>query len=68
MSALAWPAADGGVVSCTEKLRVLGENLDEFDVVLRDLWEDAILMGVDEVALRRLLAERVGRLQSPRRP
>jgi hypothetical protein len=46
---------------------VLAENLDEFEGVLRDLWDDAILMGVDEAALRRILAERVAALRSPHR-
>ena len=62
-----WTDADGAEIACVEKRRVLAENLAEFDQVLRDLFEDAILMGVDEAALRRLLAARIDRLASPRR-
>lgn len=62
-----WTGADGDEIACVEKRLVLGENLAEFDQVLRDLFEDAILMGVDETALRRLLATRIDRLASPLR-
>ncbi len=62
-----WTGADGAEIACAEKRRVLGENLAEFDQVLRDLFEDALLMGVEEAGLRRLLAARIDRLVSPRR-
>lgn len=62
-----WPGADGQPVSCREKLKVLAENHAEAEQVLRDTLEDAVLMGVDEAAMRALLAEMVARLPSPRR-
>ena len=61
-----WPGADGTALSCREKLRVLDENHAEAVQVLRDAFEDAVLMGVDEAALRRLLHEAVDALPSPR--
>ncbi|MXP64556.1 hypothetical protein E0493_14485 [Roseomonas sp. M0104] len=63
-----WPGADGQPVSCREKLKVLAENYEEAATVLRDMFEDALLMGVDEAAMRRILAEMVASLPSPRRP
>ena len=36
--------------------------------VLRDAFEDAVLMGVDEAAMRRILADLVAALPSPKRP
>ena len=36
--------------------------------MLRDAFEDAVLMGVDEAAMRRILAELVAALPSPKRP
>lgn len=63
-----WPMADGSPVSCREKLRILAENHQEAAQVLRDAFEDAVLMGVDEPAMRRILAELVASLPSPRRP
>ena len=65
-----WPGGDGNPVSCREKLRQLAENHEEAAQVLQDAFEDAVLMGVDEAAMRRILAEMVAGLRSPlaRRP
>ena len=65
---LAWPGADGKPVSCREKLRTLAENHAELRQVMQDAFEDAILMGVDEAAMRRILAELVANLQSLKQP
>ncbi|HUZ65884.1 MAG TPA: hypothetical protein VMU82_19440 [Acetobacteraceae bacterium] len=65
----AWPQADGTPVSCREKLVVLAENHQELAQVMQDAFEDAVLMGVDETAMRRILSDLVARLRSPvRRP
>ena len=63
-----WPGADGAPLACREKLKVLAENHREAAQVLRDAFEDAVLMGVDEAAMRRILTELVAALPSPRRP
>jgi hypothetical protein len=63
-----WPGADGEPVSCREKLKVLAENHSEAAQVLRDAFEDAVLMGVDEEAMRRILLDMVSALPSPKRP
>ena len=63
-----WPLEDGSPVSCREKLRVLEENHAELVQTLQDAFEDAVLMGVDEQAMRRILAETVAGLESPKRP
>jgi len=34
--------------------------------ILRDAFEDAILMGVDEAAMRQILLDLVGGLRSPK--
>jgi hypothetical protein len=62
-----WPGPDGAPLSCREKLKVLAENHREAAQVLRDAFEDAVLMGVDETAMRRILAEMVAALPSPKR-
>ncbi len=54
-------------MSCREKLKVLAENHAEAAQVLRDAFEDAVLMGVDEAAMRRILTEMVAALPSPKR-
>jgi hypothetical protein len=71
MSALdppaSWPGADGAPLACREKLKVLAENHREAAQVLADAFEDAVLMGVDEQAMRRILADLVAALPSPKR-
>ncbi len=57
---------DGTSVSCREKLRMLEENHVELQGVLRDVFEDAVLMGVDEAAMRRILVAMVERLKTPK--
>ena len=62
-----WPGADGAPLSCREKLKVLAENHAELAQVMRDAFEDAVLMGVDEAAMRRILVALVEALPSPKR-
>ena len=62
-----WPLAEGGLVSCREKLRTLEENHAEAAQVLQDAFEDAVLMGVDEEHMRRVLHGMVAGLRSPKR-
>ena len=62
-----WPGADGQPVSCREKLRTLADNHAELRQVMQDAFEDAVLMGVDEAALRGILADMVAGLHSPKR-
>jgi uncharacterized protein (UPF0335 family) len=62
-----WPMVDGSPVSCREKLRTLEENHAEAKQVLQDTFEDAVLMGVDEAAMRRIMTDMVAGLRSPKR-
>ena len=62
-----WPGVDGQPVSCREKLRTLGENHAELQQVMQDAFEDAVLMGVDEAAMRGILSDLVAGLRSPKR-
>ena len=66
MSERVWPGADGQPISCREKLRMLADNEAEARQVLQDAFEDAILMGVDEQAIRDALAAMVAGLRSPK--
>jgi hypothetical protein len=62
-----WPGDDGSPLSCRDKLKVLGENHAELAQMLRDTFEDAILMGVDEAAMRAILTGMIDGLESPKR-
>ena len=61
-----WPQTDGAPVSCREKLRTLADNHAELAQTMQDAFEDALLMGVDEAAMRRILTEMVAGLRSPK--
>jgi hypothetical protein len=60
-----WRSPQGEVVSCVEKLKVLGENLDEIRRICQDALDDAVLMGCDEAQFRAVLADLVQKLQNP---
>ena len=62
-----WPQSDGTPVSCREKLKLLAENHAELAELLQDIFDDAVLMGVDEQAMRGILAGMVQALRSPKR-
>jgi hypothetical protein len=63
-----WPQSDGAPVACREKLKMLAENHAELAQVMQDAFEDAVLMGVAEPALRDILRRMVEQLESPRWP
>jgi hypothetical protein len=63
-----WPGLDGNAVGCREKMKMLAENYEEVSQVLQDAFEDAILMGVEEQAMRQVLMDVVAGLVSPKRP
>jgi hypothetical protein len=63
-----WPGLDGNAVGCREKLKMLAENYTEVSQVLQDAFEDAVLMGVQDQAMRQILADIVAGLVSPKRP
>jgi hypothetical protein len=62
-----WPGEDGNPLACREKLKVLAENHAELAQLLQDTFEDAIVMGVEETAMRDLLASMIQGLDSPKR-
>ena len=57
-----WRTPDGNNVACAEKLRVLEQNVSEFEAVVLDLLEDAALMGCDVEQVRAVLKERLERV------
>jgi hypothetical protein len=63
-----WPQADGTPIGCREKLRMLSENHAELAQMMRDAFDDAVLMGVEETAMRGILHALVDDLRSPRLP
>lgn len=60
-----WYAEDGSVISCTEKVKVMQENMDELYQMAQDAFEDALLMGCGEAQLRDFFARLVAGLENP---
>lgn len=60
-----WPGKDGEPVACAEKLKVLRENHEELAQVMQDAFEDALLMGVEEGAMRDILRRLVDGMRAP---
>lgn len=58
-----WRTPEGLPVSCAEKLKVLEQNLAEFEGVALDILEDAALMGCDVEQVREVLAIRLGAIE-----
>jgi len=65
LSAIVWRQPDGRPVACREKLKVLGENLEEIRQCCQDALEDAVLMGCDENQVREVFEVIVRSIRNP---
>ena len=63
-----WPTSDGQPLACRDKLKMLAENHAELAQVMQDMFDDAVLVGVDEQEMRRILTDMVRALTTPKRP
>ena len=63
-----WYGDDGSIVSCTEKVKVMNENMSELFQLAQDAFEDALLMGCGEAQLREYLAALVAGVDNPYQP
>ncbi len=59
-----WLDPEGKPVSCLEKIKVLNENLEEIRDLAQEAFEDAVLMGCDEVQFRQVMRELVASLEN----
>jgi hypothetical protein len=60
-----WKRPDGSIVACTEKIKVLRENLEELRQIAQDAFEDALLMECEESQIRAVFLEVVSQLKNP---
>ena len=60
-----WFSDDGSPVSCTEKIKVMNQNMAELYQAAQDAFEDALLMGCSEQQLRDYLQQLVAGVESP---
>jgi hypothetical protein len=59
-----WRRPDGSVISCTEKLKVMQENMEELRQYALDALEDAVLMGCDEAQVKEAFQAVIAALDS----
>ncbi|OSI12596.1 hypothetical protein [Neisseria canis] len=60
-----WYGDDGSIVSCTEKIKVMNENMTELFQLAQDAFEDGLLMGCGEAQLREYLVRLMEGLENP---
>jgi hypothetical protein len=60
-----WRRADGTVISCVEKIKVLNENLTELRQMAQDAFEDALLLECPDEVIRNELHKLVDSLVDP---
>lgn len=60
-----WKSDDGEVIACTEKIKVMTENINELHQMAQDAFEDALLMGCSEQQVRHFLLDLVNHLENP---
>jgi hypothetical protein len=59
-----WYSSDGKIISCTEKIKVMQQNIDELRQLAQDAFEDGVLMGVDPNQLRECFASLMKKLDN----
>jgi len=60
-----WRRADGTIISCVEKIKVLNENLAELRQMAQDAFEDALLLECPDEVIRAELHKLVDSLADP---
>lgn len=62
-----WHDDQGQIVSCTEKIKVMRENMQELYQSMQDAFEDALLMGCSEEQVRAFLQQLAAAVENPYR-
>lgn len=62
-----WVDKDGSPISCTEKIKVMSQNMAELYQIAQDAFEDALLMDCDEQQVRAYLLELIQKVENPYR-
>lgn len=60
-----WHDGQGNLIACTEKIKVMQQNMLELQQVAQDAFEDGLLMGCDEAQLRAFLSDLMAELNNP---
>ena len=51
-----WYTVKKKKISCKEKIKLLNQNIEEFQNLANDILDEAILMGVDKIQILKIMA------------
>ena len=51
-----WYTVKNKKISCKEKIKLLNQNIEEFQNLAHDILDEAILMGVDKKQILKIMA------------
>ncbi len=54
-----WLGKDKQKISCKEKINILNDNINELQELFSDIYDEAILIGIDEKQLKEVLQKMV---------
>lgn len=60
-----WHRENGDIIGCTEKIKVMQENIAELHQVIQDAYEDALLMDIDSTQVKQFLIQIINNLENP---
>ena len=50
-----WQSTDNKKISCKEKISILNNNVDELQNLINQIYDEAILMGVDKKQIKKII-------------
>ena len=59
-----WTASDKSKISCKDKIVILNNNVIELQNLLNQIYDEAILMGVDKKQIRKVINNLVANLNT----
>ena len=65
MAEIKWIDKQGQALTCHEKLKVLSENLSELQAMAQDVFEEALILNVDETQIRNVMEEIISDMDNP---
>lgn len=60
-----WRRSNGEIISCTEKIKVMRQNIEELHQTVQDAYEDALLMDIDSAQIKNFFVEMINALENP---
>ena len=59
-----WKASDNSKISCKEKIVILNNNVIELQNLINQIYDEAILMGVDKKQIKKVINNLTANLNS----